>query len=138
MGASGDNWQPVLDTLGLLKRGWPADEWAWDERFTMLASSFGTELELRARAAAAQALPYAWNQTTIKTAPESLRDLCDRTGGLRSGQLLMAGKAGPLVLYGLWWPWGGGTMITLRLGLGEYATMERPYPQVRALFGVRL
>lgn len=132
-----DELQPILDRLLLLKNDWPNSTWTWDERFTMLASSFTKDLVPQARASAARALDYAWDSTTITTAPAGLQAICERTGGLRKGQLVMAGKAGPLVIVGLWWPWRGGETITLRLGLGEYEAMEEPYPQVRQLFGIK-
>ena len=131
-----DDWRPVLDKLALLKNAWPGEPWSWDPRFTMLASSFAIALEAQANASAVLALPYSWDKKTLATAPPSLRELCEATGGLRSNQRLLAGRAGDLVLVGLWWPWGNGTMITLRLGLGQYAADEPPYPAVRSLFGV--
>ena len=131
-----EDWKPALDLLAVLKQGWPNPEWTWDDRFTMIASSFAKEREPEARASAAHALPYAWDVNSIGTAPAGLRAICDRSGGLRRGQLLMAGKASGIVLVGLWWPWGNGEMITLRLGLGEHDAMEAPFPEVRALFGV--
>lgn len=130
------DWQPVLDKLTLLKDAWPGEAWTWDARFTMLASSFAIEHEEKAKASAALALPYSWDRKTLATAPPSLRELCEDTGGLRTGQRLLAGRASDLVLIGLWWPWGSGTMITLRVGLGQYGADEPPYPAVRSLFGV--
>ena len=126
--------QPVLDKLTLLRDSWPGEAWTWDDRFVMLASSFPIDAEEKARASAALALPYSWDKASLPTAPPSLRELCERTGGLRSKQRLLAGRAGDLVLIGLWWPWGNGTTITLRLGLGEYEADEPPYPAVRKLF----
>jgi hypothetical protein len=130
------DWQPVLDKLTLLKNAWPGEPWTWDDRFTMLASSFAIGLEDKARASAALALPHSWDAKTLATAPGSLRELCEDAGGLRSGQRLLAGRAGALVLIGLWWPWGSGQTVTLRLGLGGYAADEPPFPAVRSLFGV--
>jgi len=138
MDPDGDDWQPVLDTLLLLKNAWPNSTWTWDARFTMMASSFGKDSAAQARASIARALTYAWDTKSIATAPKTLQEICDKTGGLRAGQLVMAGRAGPLVLVGLWWPWMGGENITLRLGLGEYEVMEPPFPQVRELFGARI
>jgi len=132
-----DDWTPVLEPLRVLRKGWPNPTWTWDERFTMLASSFPKAQEMQARASAAHALPYAWDMNSIATAPAGLRSICERTGGLRAGQMMMAGKAGDIVLYGLWWPWGGGGTITLRIGLGAHDPMEEPFPQVRELFDVR-
>jgi hypothetical protein len=137
MGEDVDDWTPVLDTLAALQRGWPNPEWTWDDRFTMIASSFGKAREVDARTSAALALPYAWDSKSLATAPAGLREICERSGGLRNGQMLMAGKAGGIVLVGLWWPWGNGEMITLRLGLGEHDVMEAPFPQVRELFNVK-
>lgn len=132
-----EDWQPVFDKLLLLKNDWPNNTWSWDARFTMLASSFPKEMAAQARASAARALQYAWDSASISTAPQGLQAICERTGGLRKGQLIMAGKAGSLVLVGLWWPWRGGEVITLRLGLGEYEAQEPPFPKVRELFGAR-
>jgi len=133
-----EDWKQVIDVLTLLKRGWPSPEWTWDERFTMLASSFAKPKEMEARASAAHALPYAWDSKSISTAPAGLQTIAERTGGLRKGQMLMAGKASGIVLIGLWWPWGNGENITLRIGLGEHGATEDPFPAVRTLFGLKL
>lgn len=132
-----DDWRALLEALTPLQRTWPNPSWSWDDRFTMMMSSFAKDLELQARSSAANVLTYAWDWKTLPTAPAGLRRICEGTGGLRANQMLMAGKAGGLVVYGLWWPWASGTTITLRLGLGDCAGMEPPFPQVRALFGVR-
>lgn len=135
---AGDDWHAVMDALLLLKNDWPNSSWSWDARFTMLASSFGKDVAPQARATAARAMQYAWDPTTIATAPAGLRAIADKTGGLRQGQQILAGKAGDVVIVGLWWPWRGGEMITLRLGLGEFDAMEPPFPRVRELFGARV
>lgn len=132
-----DDYHQVFDKLLLFKNDWPNPSWSWDARFTMLASSFSKDLAPKARAAAVRTMQYAWDQTTIATAPNGLRAITEKTGGLRKGQLVMAGKAGHVVLVGLWWPWRGGEMITLRIGLGEFDAMEPPYPKVRELFGAK-
>jgi hypothetical protein len=131
-------WEPVFEKLRLLQGAWPATSWEWDARFATLLSSFGSDLEIPARAAAAHVLTYAWTSETLPTAPAGLRAICERAGGLRAGQMLMAGKAGGVVLYGLWWPWGGGHKITLRVGIGECDVNEPPFPQVREMFGIHL
>ncbi|MBA3820635.1 MAG: hypothetical protein H0X17_17215 [Deltaproteobacteria bacterium] len=132
------DWEPVFEKLRLLRAGWPGPSWEWDMRFATLSSSFVIAHEPAARAAANHVLTYAWTQATLPTAPAGLRAICGRTGGLRAGQLLMAGKVGGIVMYGLWWPWGGGAKVTLRLGIGECAVDEAPFPMVRELFGVHV
>jgi hypothetical protein len=133
-----NDWKAVLEPLTVLRRGWPNPTWTWDERFRMIASSFPKEKEMDARASMAHALPYAWDMTSLPTAPAGLRSICEGSGGLRAGQLLLAGKAGDIVLFGLWWPWGGGQTITLRIGLGAHEIMEEPFPQVRQLFDIKI
>ena len=120
---------PVLDPLTLLKEGWPGAAWSWDDRFAMVASSFGADLEPKARASAMHAFPRGWTTKSIDTAPPGLRAIADRTGGLRAGQRLLAGASD--ALYGLWWPWSGGATITLRIGLVELDSTA-----LRELFGV--
>ena len=128
-------WQPVFERLGVFRNEWPVPTWTWDERFTMLASSFTKDLATSAKTCAGRLLPYAWDVKSLPTAPAGLRAICEATGGLRAGQLLMMGKADTIVLIGLWWPWSGGEQITLRLGLGDFAATEAPFPAVRDLFG---
>ena len=133
-----NDWRAVLDPLTMVRTSWPNPTWTWDERFRMIASSFPKEQEMKARASMAHALPYGWDMTSLPTAPAGLRKICENTGSLRAGQLLLAGKAGDIVLFGLWWPWGGGQTITLRIGLGAHDIMEEPFPQVRELFAIKI
>ena len=119
-----------MDKLLLLKQSWPGSPWSWDDRFAVVASSFTADLEPRARASAMHAFPRGWTTKSLDTAPASLRAIAERTGGLRSNQRLLAGADD--TLYGLWWPWGNGTTITLRIGVADGTAVM----QLRALFGV--
>jgi hypothetical protein len=132
-----EGWQPVLDRLGLLVASWPAPPWSWDSRFNAVAASFAIALEPKVRESAMTAFPRGWTLKTIEAAPAALRAFVDTTGGLRARQRLLAGDEllAP-TLFGLWWPWGNGETITLRIGvLGADANAE-PMPRIRALFGV--
>jgi hypothetical protein len=132
-------WQPLLDRLTQLKDSWPAPPWTWDGRFSAIASSFGADLEPAVRTSAMLAFPRGWTTRSLDTAPPELRALAERTGGLRAGQRLLGGDllASPN-LFGLWWPWGGGDRITLRIGILDLAGDAEPLPRVRELFGVKL
>jgi hypothetical protein len=129
-----DPWQGVLDQLAELKQTWPGGEWSWDSRFAAVASSFGRDLEPSVRESIKHALSRGWTRKTIDTAPDGLRAITDRTGGLRQGQRLLAGDAD--TLFGLWWPWGGGDTITLRLGFAGLDANAAEVKRLRALFGV--
>lgn len=131
---AGDSWQRVLDQLAMLGQSWPGGEWTWDARFSAVASSFSREVEPAARESMKHALTRGWTLKTIDEAPAALRAITDRTGGLRSKQRLLAGDGDEL--FALWWPWGGGDTITLRLGFAGAAASAEPIQRLRALFGV--
>jgi hypothetical protein len=133
-----DPWQQLLGALTRLRSRWPRRGWSWDTRLNCVTSSFSTDVEAEARAIAREALPVEWNTSTLSTAPPRMRDLAERCGGLRSGQFLLA--AGPIVgvfAYGLWWPWGDGVTVSLRIGL-DIPVMQDPYPRFRELFSVSM
>ena len=116
-----------------VKRTWPGGEWSWDSRFAAVASSFGTAIEAKARESAGFALPLIFTSQTIAAAPPALQALATKSGGLRAGQLLLASHpdAG-VTAFGLWWPWGSGTTVTLRIGLDG-----GPGDALKTLFGVK-
>jgi hypothetical protein len=130
----GDPWQQVLEQLALLKQSWPGGEWSWDSRFTAVASSFTRDLEPAARESMKHALTRGWSAKTVEEAPASLRAITARTGGLRAKQRLLAGDGD--ALFALWWPWGGGDTITLRLGFADLEVGSDPVKRLRAVFGV--
>ena len=133
-----DPWQGLLDALSRLRAKWPRRGWSWDTRLNCVTSSFSTDIEAEARAIAREALSVEWTSTTLGTAPPRIRDLAERSGGLRSGQaLLSAGPVAGVLAYGLWWPWGDGVTVSLRVGL-DIPIMQEPYPRFRDVFGVSM
>lgn len=130
-------WQPLLDALAKLHAAWPGAGWSWDGRFKCVTSSFEKALGPGVRAAMAEALPAEWSSSSLGSAPDDLRALADRYGGLRSGQLFFNGEAvAGLRLFALWWPWGDGATISVRIGIANSDRPAELYPQVRALFGI--
>jgi hypothetical protein len=135
----GDAAQPLFDALGRLKQTWPARGWSWDGRFVCLASTFTVPYEAQARKAAHEGLPHEYTSTTLGTATHELRDLAARTGGLRSGQLLLVGgPTGGITSFGLWWPWGDGETISMRVGLLDIDAAREPWRRLRDVFGVSM
>ncbi|MGH7269341.1 MAG: hypothetical protein ACREJ3_02840, partial [Polyangiaceae bacterium] len=93
----------------------------------------------RALAAAATALPNEWSMATIQQAIPAIRELAERTGGLRAGQMIFAGAAvAGAFAYGLWWPWGDGVTTSLRVGLGGTGVREDTLQRLRDVFNVEL
>jgi hypothetical protein len=109
---------PIFEALARLRTEWPRRGWSWDARLSCVASSFDGDAAEQARAAALRALPMVWTERTLPDAPAVIREIGDRSGGVRAGQLIFAGDTEmSAVPYGLWWPWGNEATISLRVGL---------------------
>jgi hypothetical protein len=132
-----DPWGPLLAKLTLLRDSWPSPPWTWDPRFCTVGAAFATVDEPKVRTSAMHAFPRGWTTASLELAPDEFRVFAVKAGGLRAGQRLLAGD--PTIaprLFGLWWPWGGGERITLRIGVLDGEATSEPLLQVRALFGV--
>jgi hypothetical protein len=137
MANSPEPWQPLLDSLERLRSQWPGGGWAWDARFKCVASSFDKEIAERARAAMAGVLDSEWTATSISGSPPDVRALAGRYGGIRTGQMMFTGAAADgMYLFGLWWPWGDGATISLRVGVANCHRPTDVYPTVRAVFRI--
>jgi hypothetical protein len=134
-----DAWQPLFESLGLMKMAWPTRGWSWDPRLVCVTSSFTTEQEPQARSATQIALQQEWTPQTIAGSPAQLRDVVERCGGVRQGQLVLStGPTNGLLLFGLWWPWGDAETVSLRVGLADVDPSREPYVRFRDVFGVTL
>jgi hypothetical protein len=132
-----DAWQPLFESLGRMKASWPTRGWSWDPRLLCVTSSFTTEQEPAARGATKMALQNEWNAQTIVRAPQQLRDVVERCGGVRQGQLVLStGPINGLMVFGLWWPWGDGETTSLRVGLADVDPNREPYGKFRDVFNV--
>jgi hypothetical protein len=132
-----DAWSVLFGALKQVRASWPARGWSWDTRLLCVTSSFNAEIEAKARSAVALALPTEWTSATIQRAPLALRDLAERTGGLRSGQMILTvANVGPSFGYGLWWPWGDSITTSVRIGLGGPDAREDTLRRLREVFGV--
>lgn len=129
--------QPLLDRFAAIKSSFPTQTWAWDSRFDVVSATFPSKVEAEARKSAAHALPDVWTSVTLGQAPEQPRTACQKSGGLRAGQLLLSGaEVEGVTPFGLWWPWGGGETITLRIGLAGAGVTAEHRAQLRGAFGV--
>ena len=130
-------WEPLLHRLAQLQATWPSPPWTWDARFAAVASTFTAAQEPAIRASAQLAFPRGWTTSSLVNAPADLQAFAARTGGLRANQRLLGGDPVSCAsLFGLWWPWGSGDKITLRIGIVGIADDAPPLPQLRALFGL--
>jgi hypothetical protein len=132
-GSSGDE---LFQKLTLLRKHWIKGGWSWDNRLDCVASSFSVELAEEALRAALVALPQEWNTKNLASAPALIREVAESTGGVRTDQrILSTNTPGRVIAYGLWWPWGDDTTISLRVGLTGYVS-EPDTVRFRMLFDV--
>ena len=137
MATFGEPWQPILDTLAALPAAWPSPEWTWDSRLECVTSLLAVALVPTARAALDAVVPATWTSVTIATAPDTVRALSERCGGLWPGQLLLSGDVvAGMFLFALWWPWGDGSRVSVRLGIANPPRPKELSPLVRALFEI--
>ena len=130
-------WDNLFSGLEKLRAAWPAPEWGYDRRFKCVMSTITILQQTEARAACADALPLVFDATSMATAPAGARALAEQYGGVRSGQLLLwGGDEGAPGAFGLWWPWGDGKSVSLRIGLHDIDSPKVRYPQLRDAFGV--
>jgi hypothetical protein len=137
MPTSVEPWQPILDTLEKLREAWPARDWSWDHRFKCVTSSMPADAAPAMRALLDPVVPAEWTPTSFGTAPEDVRALEERCGDLRPGQLLFTGTPiNGMMLFAMWWPWGDGSKVSVRLGIANSDRPKDLYPLVRTLFGI--
>jgi hypothetical protein len=131
--------EPLFEPLRRLRNAWPQRGWSWDSRVACVSSSFSADLEQKNRVLALSSMPTEYTSRSIATAPPPVREICDRAGGLRSGQYVFLGTAvGRVFAYGLWWPWGDGMTISLRVGVGGVDESHDLMNNLRDVFGVQL
>src|SRR5262245_60950982 len=113
-------WDELWSGLQQLKEKWPGTDWSYDHRLKCVTSVIESAQATGARALLGEVMPTEWNGASIKTAPDGVRAIADKSGGLRGGQLLLwnGGPATPGA-FGLWWPWGDGSSVSLRIGLHD-------------------
>jgi hypothetical protein len=131
--------EPLFAPLRHLRSSWPQRGWSWDSRVACVSSSFSVDLEQKNRTLALAAMPTEYTSRSIAGAPSTLRDICERAGGLRAGQYVFIGATvGRVFSYGLWWPWGDGMTISLRVGVGGIDESHDLMNKLREAFGVSL
>jgi hypothetical protein len=90
--------------------------WGFDPRFRAANAAFPTSAQAPVRAALERGFDGCWSAADIAHAPARVGELAARTGGMRGGQLLFgANVAADPILFGLWWPWGDGATISIRI-----------------------
>jgi hypothetical protein len=124
----------------LVERGGELLTWEWDDSFPAALCVVKSPRDQELLALVEELLPVHWDHESIRQAPRRILELSGARGGLRPGQkLLTTEPADDPLLFAAWWPWGGGTTFSLRVGCvaaGAAAEALQPEAVMRACLGV--
>lgn len=107
-----------------------APKWDWDGRF---GTAVGVVLKEGFEAAHAHLLESFGTCWSDQELPAAITAITDAMGGMRGGQEVFATDvAGGPVLFCAWWPWGGNSKVSLRIGvwsdeLGAHADLLKEW-----------
>ena len=100
----------------LLSASWDVFSWKWDDHFEAFLAEFPADDGGEFRAILERDFSKVWDSSNIREAPDIVQACNDKFGGLRSGQLLFTTDPGQdAFACGVWWPWGNGETISLRI-----------------------
>ena len=91
-------------------------KWEWDEQTNGALAIMEIDASSRVLAALEARFTHQWTHKTLRKAPPAIKAAIKAFGGLRAKQQAFATVlADDLVLLGLWWPWGHGGTVSVRL-----------------------
>lgn len=97
--------------------------WKWDRRFETVLAEFSVDKKENIRAILERYLSATWDSSNVGNAPDIVRTVESHFGGLWPGQLLFTSDPKrDALIFGIWWPWGDGKEISIRIG-PSYSTL---------------
>jgi hypothetical protein len=107
----------VIDALSMVK-------WKYDDFHQAMLAEFSVDKQDQVLSALQQVLPINWDAKTIKKAPDKVKHFAGLFSRLVKQQKLFSTniESHPKVM-AVWWPWGRGATISVRL----FLTVSSPY-----------
>lgn len=134
--------QKLSDTCTRIGLNIPAENaWYWDDRFDTATVVFDrSEMDL-ILFPITQEFDRQWDIANIAHVPEPFCRYFNKVFGIIPGQKTFTLEVGDgTVLFAVWWPWGNGRKISLRVGLFSPETVETGKPDgpahLRQWFGI--
>ena len=91
--------------------------WKWDRRFETVLAEFGVAKKDQVRGILERHLESTYDSANVGNGPDIVRTVESQFGGLWPGQLLFTSDpTRQALIFGMWWPWGDGKEISLRIG----------------------
>lgn len=138
MSTTAEPLQTALEQLAKLRDAWPPSPWTWDDRFECVVSTIPIALVPTVEPILTNAFSAEWTTANVGSEPPPVRALARRCGDIRAGQkVFTADLPKDALLFGLWWPWGNGAMVSVRLGVANHDNKKELVPLVRTLFDIR-
>jgi hypothetical protein len=95
-------------------------ECTWDDRLQSLLAEFSVDHSVPIKAILLQSFPHCWDSKTIKKAHPILKHKAQNFALLKKSQeLLTTDINGSADLMAVWWPWGHGATVSIRIFLGS-------------------
>ncbi len=114
--------------------------WEWDSRFSAALGIVKAPHHLPILELLGQLFPRAWDDRTLRQAPEAVRLVAAAWGGMQAGQrLLVIEPADDPLFFAAWWPWGSGTTFSLRISCAARSAAAKdcePLTQLRRCFAL--
>lgn len=93
-------------------------QWSWDNRLKTAMVVFDKEEMDVVYIPITLEFDTRWDYTTIESSPSHFYEYFKRVFGIIPGQKIFASTDGSgTILFAVWWPWGDGNKISLRVGL---------------------
>jgi hypothetical protein len=126
----------IEEAVTQLRADWPVRAWSWDGRLPTATSSVAGEQIAPAQALVLRAMPRQFDAASLANAPSDVIAFVERSGGLRGNQLAFYAAHSGRTAVGLWWPWGGGGTVSLRVGFVGAENDPQLAARLRELFGL--
>ena len=101
--------------------------WSWDEMFNTALVVFDKSDMDVIYIPITQEFDAQWDFTTIENAPSHFYTYFNRVFGVVPGQKIFTSTdTTGTILFAVWWPWGDGKKISLRVGLFDGNETNQP------------
>ena len=96
--------------------------WQWDGRFNTALAQFNVSEVGSIHQILERHLTISWPYGEIESAPERVRSILAKLGGLQRGQMFLTSdpENSDEFVYCAWWPWGNGEKVSIRLASSGY------------------
>jgi len=90
--------------------------WKWDERTQTALAEINNDDEDLVREILNQYFNISWDDSSMESAPDTVRIVDSHLGKIRDGQeLFTSDPEQDVFVFCAWWPWGNGKTVSVRM-----------------------